>query len=601
MMSNSKPNMLEAALAYAKKGYKVFPCCWPDENGKCACGRNHKKDKAGKVPLTLHGLSNASSEPKKIKKWWTKWPNANIGMSTTGNVVADFDMGKGGTNSRAALEAKYGALPLTLTHRTGGGGLHYIYDNSDGRKVTSVNGLRDGVDRKADGGYIIMPPSLYSSQNRYKALNEENIAPAPKWLMELSKNKKSSSSKEDDSWYIKALEGVGEGERNETATRLTGRWAGKGLAQEEIWLALSAWNLKNSPPMDENELRTTMESIYSTENAIIEHPALINMEEVEIRDVEYLWYPYIPLGKITLIDGDPGEAKSWFALAVAAKVSLGEYDRKPANVIVASLEDDEDDCMKPRLEDLGADMKRIKSIDKNFPLMLNEKGLQVFEEYIKETHAELLILDPILGYMAEADMHRANEMRAITSQLRRIASENNCSIVGIRHLTKPGKGLSGKAIYRGLGSIDLIAAARSGLLVGHEEDEDGTLMGRGMTHIKSNYAALGDSVGFEIESYGRRGFFQWSISTSIVTSKGMLNITKKGSKTDEARKWLKEFLADGKPRLSTEMYEAAEGYDISEGTLDRAKKSLRVKSIKDGALWYWSLPKKEKAGQVVGV
>lgn len=586
--NDDRPNMLEAALDYARKGRKIFPCCWPDENGVCACPKHHKKA-IGKAPLPIHGSSEATSDTEQIRKWWEKWPNANIGMSTTGRVIADFDKGKDGEKSRTALEAEHGKLPSTLTHRTGGGGLHYIYDNPTGEKVTSVNGLRDGVDRKADGGYIIMPPSLHPSQGRYEALNEEEIALAPEWLMKLKK-KPSPESEEDTLWYIKVLEGVGEGERNETATRLAGRYARAGLSQREIWLLMSKWNEKNMPPMDEGELKTTIESIYSKESANIVKPLpLIDLNKVESKDVEWLWRPYIPLGMVTIMDGDPGECKSWLALAIASKVSLGEYGRGPANVIVASLEDDEEYAIKPRLEGLGADISRIKTIDKNFPIMLDSKGLKIIEGYVKETHAELLILDPIIGFMS-IDINRANEMRSIMSQLRRIAGENKCAILCIRHLTKPGKGLPTKAIYKGLGSIDLIAAARSGLLVGHTEDEDDNMIERGMAHIKSNYAARGDPVGFEIISDGYHGFFSWNKTICNVTTKGMLGVIKKGSKTYDAKIWLRDMLT-GEPISSRLIYMKADKEGISERTLDRAKKALGVVSINRGKNegWYWAL------------
>lgn len=556
---NDKPNMLKAALAYAEKGYEIFPC-------------------SGKRPLTRNGFKDASSDPDQIRKWWKKWPNANIGMPTTGRVVIDFDKGKGGEDSRTDLETEYEELPLTLTHRTGGGGLHYIYDNPTGEKVTSVNGLREGVDRKADGGYIIMPPSLHKSGKRYKALNKEEIAPAPEWLMKLESTQKGK--------FDTPIE---EGGRQNEYTRLAGSMRAAGASEDDIYIGLKVKNERpGQDPLPDKELRSIAKSVAQYESDITLPPPLINLEDIETREVEYLWYPYIPLGKLTLIDGDPGECKSWLALAVAAKVSVGEYGRGPANVIVASLEDDEDDCMKPRLEDLGADMKRIKSIDKNFPFMLNEKGLRMLEDYIKETYAEFVILDPILGYMAEADMHRANEMRAITSQLRRIASENSCAIVGIRHMTKPGKGLSTKAIYRGLGSIDLIAAARSGLLVGHIEDEDGVMTERGMTHIKSNYAPLGDPVGFEIVNYGRHGLFSWNI-TCAITSKGILGIRKKESKIDEAREWLKDKLADGEPIPSIKIVEAGELVGISERTMRAAKSKLEIESIRKGGVRCWVL------------
>ena len=591
-------SMLESALAYAEKGYKVFPCCWPDENGKCACGNKGKSHQAGKSPvykkgLMEHGLTEATSDPEQIRKWWTRWPNANIGMATAGRVVADFDKGKSGKEGRSALEAEYGKLPSTLTHRTGGGGLHYIYDNLTDEKVISVNGLRDGVDRKADGGYIIMPPSLHPSQNRYEALNEEQIAPSPEWLMKLEKPSEKGA--------IKALDGVPEGERDIGLYKYACRLFGKGLTRDEVEPLVALAGSRCDPSFSEEDCLRKVKSASKYEKTeSIEPPPLINLEDVESEEVDWLWYPYIPSGKFTLMDGDPGECKSWLALAIASRVSLGELGREPANVIIASLEDDVKDAIKPRLEALGADMERIRIIDMNFPFTLDDRGLKAIEGYIKEMHAELLILDPILGYMAGADIYRPNDTRAITSQLRRIAGENKCAILGIRHMTKPGKGLPTKAIYKGLGSIDIIAAARSGLLVGHMEDEDGNMTERGMAHIKSNYAPLGDSIGFEILNFGRQGVFSWNISCTV-TSRGMLGISKKGTKADEAKIWLRDKLANGEPRSSREIYADAAKEGISEGTLDNAKRALGIKSMKEGKEWFWSLPGEAQVEREGGV
>lgn len=437
---NAEPDMLKAALAYAKKELSVIPVHSILDGGLCSCG-NKKCRSKGKHPRG----SWKSQESKRLteadlRSYWKKHPDSNVGV-VTGSIsqiiVIDID-GKKGIESLKTVGLTLQTMPATPTARTGGGGYHLYYKYSEGAAKTKASVL-DKVDIRANGGLVVASPSIHLSGKRYEWLKGRSLDDLPIADFNFSLlTKPKVVIEKDPEWHTKALEGVGEGERNDTATRLAGRYAGKGISQEEAWLTLSAWNQKNEPPMDEEELKAVIESIYSKENRS-KAPPLIKLEEVEVREVEWLWYPYIPLGKLTLMDGDPGECKSWFALAIASRVSLGELGKEPANVIVASLEDDEEDAIKPRLENMGADVKRIRSIDKNFPLTFDNEGLKILEDYIKQERAELLILDPILGYMAGADIHRANEMRVITSQLRRIASENRCAMLGIRHLTKPGK------------------------------------------------------------------------------------------------------------------------------------------------------------------
>ena len=153
---------------------------------------------------------------------------------------------------------------------------------------------------------------------------------------------------------------------------------------------------------------------------------IISMNEVQSKKVNWLWYPYIPYGKITIIQGDPGEGKTTLALRLAALLSKGEalpYDdteREPVKIIYQTAEDGLEDTIKPRLEAAEADCTQIKVIDESEATltMLDER----IEKAIVETDARALILDPVQAYIgAKADMNRANEVRAVLSQLGRIA------------------------------------------------------------------------------------------------------------------------------------------------------------------------------------
>lgn len=154
---------------------------------------------------------------------------------------------------------------------------------------------------------------------------------------------------------------------------------------------------------------------------------IISMDEVPVEEVEWLWYPYITFGKLTIIHGDGGEGKTTLILQLAALLSRGEKlpcdstEREPIKVIYQTAEDGLGDTIKPRLLAGNADCSQIKVIDESEATltMLDER----IEKAIVETGARALILDPVQAYIgAKVDMNRANEVRAILSQLEQIAN-----------------------------------------------------------------------------------------------------------------------------------------------------------------------------------
>lgn len=194
---------------------------------------------------------------------------------------------------------------------------------------------------------------------------------------------------------------------------------------------------------------------------------MIRMSEVQSQEIEWLWYPFIPYGKLTIIQGDPGDGKTTMVLNLAAKLSKGEaLDEnmkvtEPVNVIYQTAEDGLADTVKPRLELAGADCERIIVIDES------DKSLSMVDERLEEaivrTGARLLILDPIQAYLGGGmDMNRANEARDMTKKLGALAEKTKCAIILIGHMNKAS---GNKAAYRGMGSIDFFAVARSVLLV----------------------------------------------------------------------------------------------------------------------------------------
>ena len=262
---------------------------------------------------------------------------------------------------------------------------------------------------------------------------------------------------------------------------------------------------------------------------------LIQMSEIESEEVNWLWYPYIPYGKLTIVQGDPGDGKTTLVLNIAAKLSKGETlddemkCEEPINVIYQTAEDGLADTVKPRLESAGADCTRIMVIDES------DKSLSMaderLEEAIKKTNAKLLILDPIQAYLGGGmDMNRANEARDMTKRLGALAEKYKCAIVLIGHMNKAG---GSKAAYRGMGSIDFYAVARCVLLVGRVEGEP-TM--RAVVQIKNNLAAFGHSKAFELTEEG----FEWKGDYEITADEVLGGIVPKANKQEMAKELLRD-------------------------------------------------------------
>ena len=320
---------------------------------------------------------------------------------------------------------------------------------------------------------------------------------------------------------------------------------------------------------------------------------LIHMEDVVSKEVEWLWYPYIPYGKITIIEGDPGEGKTTLVLKLAAALSMGlplpcddDKEYEPIHIIYQTAEDGIEDTIKPRLEKAGADCSMIRVIDEtDKELSMTDDRL---EQAIIETGARLIILDPIQAYIgATVDMHRANEIRPVLKHLGIIAEKHNCAIILIGHMNKAS---GSKSTYRGLGSIDIQATARSVLLVARLRDKPNI---RIMAHDKSSLAPAGDAIGFEMtEDNGMVCIGPYDITIDELLSG---NEGRGKKKLDIAENFIKEYFGTNKVIPSNEIMMEAAKRSIKRNTLLSAKKKLGITSDKekaeDGTIyWTWIMP-----------
>ena len=311
---------------------------------------------------------------------------------------------------------------------------------------------------------------------------------------------------------------------------------------------------------------------------------MIKMSEIQSQEIDWLWYPFIPYGKLTIVQGDPGDGKTTMVLNIAAKLSKGEgleenmQVPKPMNIIYQTAEDGLADTVKPRLEAAGADCERVLVIDESDKsLSMSDERL---EEAIKQTGARLLILDPIQAYLGGGvDMNRANEARDMTKKLGALAEKYKCAIVLIGHMNKAA---GNKAAYRGMGSIDFFAVARSVLLVGRVEGQSDI---RAVVQIKNNLAAFGHPKAFQLSEDG----FRWLGDYEITADEVLGGIAPKGNKMELAKQLLWELAETSNMVSSTEIMELAKEEGISKRTMESAKRELQIPAKRINNTWYWDL------------
>jgi hypothetical protein len=235
--------LLEAAVAYAGRGLPVFPC-------------------NGKVPLTEHGFQDASADMETVLAWWTRWPEAAIGIPTgavSGLFVLDVDVQHGGAGTLAALERKHGVLPPAPEVLTGGGGKHLYFAHPGQPVQNSAGKLGPGLDVRADGGYVIAPPSLHANGRAYRWLRSGRkleLPEPPAWLLEDVRGRRNGGAAPPVEEVIAA------GQRRSELLSLAGTLRRRGLDADEILVALAGVNEKRCrPPLPRGELEALAEDV----------------------------------------------------------------------------------------------------------------------------------------------------------------------------------------------------------------------------------------------------------------------------------------------------------------------------------------------------
>lgn len=348
----------------------------------------------------------------------------------------------------------------------------------------------------------------------------------------------------------------------------------------------AAFNLPERPANEEAEERAPQAQPEETTALRV-----VCMADVEPEEVTWLWHPYIARGKLTILEGDPGLGKSWLTCALAAAVTRGRglpgcAPFEAGYVLMLSAEDGLGDTLRPRLDAVGADVRRVHAL--NEPLTFDAPGLLRLEAAIIERPPALVIIDPLFAFTGgKVDIHRANECRAISAPLALIAERHGCALLAVRHLGKARGG--GHALNAGIGSIDFAAAARSVLLVGRDPDDESK---RAIVQTKNNLAPHGAGVGYKLEG----NQFYWT-GESDLTAGRILSIVsndEERSALSEATDFLRSALVYGEREVDEVKTEARRA-GITDATLRRARERLSLKAIRQGTpgtrqRFVWRMP-----------
>jgi len=352
------------------------------------------------------------------------------------------------------------------------------------------------------------------------------------------------------------------------------------------------------------------QSTVSAKRSGDDGPVLITIADVKPESVSWLWPGYLPLGKVTVLAGDPGVGKSWLTLAIGAAVTkgvdLGEVigrgkggggpepvEGEPAGVLLLTAEDGLADTVRPRLDGMKADLARVEVLQairkggrEHHPSLAED--MDAIEKALDGKNVKLIVIDPLSAYLGDVDTYRDAEMRAVLTPLAKMAERRRVAVVGIIHLSK---GSRDRPIYRVLGSIAIAAAARVVLVVGRNPNDEEE---RVLAPMKNNIAREMPSIGFEITD----GQFLWRGETDVRADKLFVASAGFGvpSALDEAKDFLSQELAGG-PVRQQEIHRKATEAGIAPPTLKRAKAALGVESHHrqegkggENGYWEWSLP-----------
>lgn len=605
-------------------GWSIFPV-HSVVNRFCTCGlrADSEHSSAGKHPRTRDGFKSATKSRGQWEEWYLayagdlSWGLATGAMSG-GVLVIDVDGRHGGFDSLTKLRQEVGGLPETLQVTSGSGSPHYYFSLPPGVNVSSQINFRAGIDIKADGGYVVLPPATHSSGGRYLWENDRELAEAPQALINLITHKQSQKSVANGVIFgvpdSVLLNGMPEGRRDDAIYRACCRWfefhKGDRTAVTVLAMAMSA---RCTPPFLDWQAKVDQaEKAYlrglSTKTKDLEangdrRIVLTRASSIAIRPVKWLWDERVALGVISLLGGREGIGKSTVAYDMVARLTKGElpgcFVGEPKSVIVCATEDSWSHTINPRLMAAGADLDKVYrvnvqvsdhlEVEISLPDDLDELGNLAIE-----SGAAMLLLDPLLSRLdGKLDTHKDAEVRRALEPLAKMAERANIGVLGLIHVNKSS---SVDPLNLLMASRAFAAMARAVLFaIADDDDESLRHLGQAKNNLGKTFelptldyristAQVAESADGPITT----GKIDWigeskrSIRDLLHAGNELLRGTNEkkegpGSMLDEAKMWLEDFIiAGGGSVLSKDAKDFARREGISQSTLDRARAKLPI-------------------------
>ena len=615
MTAPSTIDALRAALLYANLQYAVFPC---------APGR--------KTPMTGHGLLDATTDSERITRWWTRHPRANVAIRTDGLVVVDVD---GDRNTWLHNEperlSQLDSASLALTPR---GGRHYFFRQPDGRSWRNTAGrLADHVDTRADGGYVLVAPSIVDSkgyrweEGRELAVPRSLLPEPPPWLIDsldaLTRVAEAGTELAAPN-HAAALTSAGysirQGQRNDTLTHLAGSMRRVGMSQAEIAAGLHQVNADRcAPPLDSGEVDRIAASVARYEpdqgaralaeghsQPLVDAPATPPLVIVRLSDVEpqiqpYLWRGRIPSASSTLIGGKQGCTKNLFAYDVIARVTTGSawpdeprgLRREPQQVILLEAEEHLESSIVPRIVAAGADPSRVHFV-KGAPtqnpdrtrLISIQSDAERIESLVRRLgDVGLVVVSPVTSYLGTVEQNSNEQVRnEIIHPLKTLAETVGCAVVILKHPNKDWK--NADPLERIGGSAAWTETMRCVVFIGTDPDEpvDEKNPRRCAHWIKFSIGPTPDPISWKIYLADSGAPAIYYLSDPITFSAtemlvGRRKCQERKSKRECAAEWITKTLETG-PTTAAAFNDAAmaaveRDRQFSMDAFERARKDMR--------------------------